>query len=162
MNSTQEETIGTVNSAIMIGMPNRHALSVWVLTPTSSVISSRGYEPQAVFSTARAAAAWIAADQATCLLTEYPLDISVYDWATSRGYFTPKRHDQRSSAFIETFSDASQAHCHFENGQPLDVFERSHCRRGMDRTYWRFRHPPPTSARFSRRLHLCRAGQLPS
>jgi hypothetical protein len=103
----------------MVGMPDRRALSVWVLTPTSSATGDTGYQPKAVFSMAQVAAAWIASQRATCMLTEYPVDISVYEWATGRGYFTPTRDDQRASAFIETFSDASQAHCHFEDGQPL-------------------------------------------
>jgi hypothetical protein len=34
------------------------------------------------------------------VLTQYPVDMSIYEWAIERGYFTPRRPDHRTPLFI--------------------------------------------------------------
>ena len=73
--------------------------------------------PSAVFSTEGAAKDWISRHCLTGTLTQYPLDVSAYDWAIGRGYFEPKRDNQRSGHFIANFSSAHLPHVHFEEGK---------------------------------------------
>ncbi|CAK15314.1 hypothetical protein PSEEN2510 [Pseudomonas entomophila L48] len=50
------------------------------------------------------------------MLTQYPVGISVYEWAIENGHFHVKREKEKSPAFIQKFSSAAQAHFHFERG----------------------------------------------
>ena len=79
--------------------------------------------PSGVFSSLDSARQWISRHQLTGVLTEYPIDVSVYDWAISRGDFTPTKPIHSTPLFIGTFSSATQAHYHFEAGgcDELDV-----------------------------------------
>lgn len=76
--------------------------------------------PSGVFSSRAAAARWVLQHGLTGLLTEYPLDNGVYDWAVQEGFFGPKREEQRSPQFIGGFTSARQQHVHFENGVALE------------------------------------------
>jgi hypothetical protein len=84
---------------------------VWVFNGTG------GRFPSGVFSSVQTAELWIARHALTGVLTAYPIDIGVYDWATSSGVFTPKRPEHSSSAFVGTFTSARQEHMHFEGGR---------------------------------------------
>ncbi len=81
------------------------------------VFNGGGRFPAAVFTTREKAEAWITANRIGGTLTKYPLDVSVYDWAQSGGYFVPKRDDQRTPQFIGQFSSASQEHYHYDSGR---------------------------------------------
>ena len=81
---------------------------VWVFN------GARNHFPSAVFTERRLAEAWIQKHQLEGTLTAYPLNISIYDWAIEKGYFTPKKEEQASPNFIANFSSASQEHYHFE------------------------------------------------
>ena len=83
---------------------------VWVFN------SSKGRFPSAVFSKKELANEWIRLHKLTGILTAYPIDIGVYDWAVRKGYFSPNREDQASPEFIGRFSSASQEHYHYEDG----------------------------------------------
>ncbi|MBP0595968.1 hypothetical protein J8I87_41405 [Paraburkholderia sp. LEh10] len=72
--------------------------------------------PSGVFTVLDVAKAWIASNQLTGVLTRYPLNEGVYDWATSHGLFTPKKPEHSSPFFIGKFTIASMEHFHFENG----------------------------------------------
>jgi hypothetical protein len=72
--------------------------------------------PSAVFSSLTAAKEWITSRGVSGVITGYPLDESAYDWAVRRGFFAPKRDEQRAPAFIQRFSSASQPHWHFIDG----------------------------------------------
>ena len=87
---------------------------VWVFN------GNRGNFPSGVFTRRKIAEEWISQHQLTGTLTKYPLDQGVYDWATTRGFFVPKRPDQQSAEFIGRFSDASQEHYHYEDGKSGD------------------------------------------
>ena len=86
------------------------ALTVWVFHGTKGSFAS------GVFSSLEKAEKWISHNHLSGVLTEYPINIGVYDWALEKGYFTPKRVDQKSPEFIQKFSDARQTHFHYENG----------------------------------------------
>jgi hypothetical protein len=70
-----------------------------------------------VFSTIEATDEWIARAGVSGTLTHYPLDMSVYDWVIAKGYWTPKRDDQRTPEFIQSFTSAYTGHHHYEGGQ---------------------------------------------
>jgi len=73
--------------------------------------------PSAVFSSEETARKWIRKNKLSGTLTRYPIDIPIYDWAISGGYFNPKSDDKRSADFIANFSSAHQDHFHFEDGE---------------------------------------------
>lgn len=85
-------------------------MDIWVFHGTGAQFAS------GVFTSREGAAAWIASHRLTGVLTRYPLDQGVYEWAIENGVFTPNRPDQSSSAFIGRFTSASQEHYHFEEG----------------------------------------------
>ena len=51
------------------------------------------------------------------MLTLYPLDTGVYEWAIENDIFTPKEEHQFNPSFIQRFTSASMEHYHFENGE---------------------------------------------
>ena len=94
--------------------------SVWVF-------NGGGDFPAAVFTARDREEAWIAQHRLTGVLTKYPLDIGVYDWAIGCGVFKPKRPDQTGPAFVGRFSSASQEHYHYIGGadaEPVDEAEQ--------------------------------------
>ena len=76
--------------------------------------------PSGVFSNFNTAKEHIAKHSLTGVLTNYPIDVFVYDWAIDQGFFTPKRDNQKEAHFIGNFSSASQEHWHFKNGNVFD------------------------------------------
>ncbi len=70
-----------------------------------------------VFSSMILAEDWIHADKLSGLLTAYPLDIGVYDWAIKEKIFHPKKDRDFTAHFIGQFTSASQPHYHYENGK---------------------------------------------
>ncbi|EPH38005.1 hypothetical protein L291_4210 [Acinetobacter guillouiae MSP4-18] len=46
-------------------------------------------------------------------MTQYPLDISVYDWVIENGFWKPKSDLQKTGKFIGRFSSAYLEHEHF-------------------------------------------------
>jgi hypothetical protein len=83
---------------------------VWVFN------GAKGKFPSAVFSKKELAEDWVKRNRLTGTLTAYPLDISVYDWSVSNGYFSPKHDEHRTPDFIGRFSSAYQEHYHYEDG----------------------------------------------
>jgi hypothetical protein len=80
------------------------------------VFNGGGNFPAAVFSTRDKAEAWITARRLSGVLTKYPVDVPVNDWAIAHGAFKPKRPDQSEPGFIGRFSSASQEHYHYTDG----------------------------------------------
>ncbi len=70
-----------------------------------------------VYSSRERAEDWIAQHGLSGMLTAYPLDQGVYDWATLHGTFRVKRDEHRPPDFIGTFSSAYQEHAHYEHGR---------------------------------------------
>jgi hypothetical protein len=69
--------------------------------------------PSAVFSSTERAEEWIAAHRLSGTLTRYPVDVSVYDWVQERGYWRPRREEQKTPDFIANFSSAHAEHYHY-------------------------------------------------
>ncbi len=67
--------------------------------------------PSAVFSSKIKAEEWIEKYNLSGVLTEYPVDISVYDWRKQQGYASKPDQD------IANFSSAHMAHWHYEMGK---------------------------------------------
>lgn len=84
--------------------------SVWVFNGENARF------PSGVFVSRALAEAWVSLHHLTGMLTRYPLNVGVYDWAVQNAFFTPKRPEQASPAFIGGFSSASLEHVHFEDG----------------------------------------------
>lgn len=82
---------------------------VWVFN------AEGGRFPGAVFAARDLAEAWVRKHRLTGVLTRYPLDTGVYEWAVKAGHFSPKSH-QLSGTFIGRFTSANMEHMHFERG----------------------------------------------
>jgi hypothetical protein len=81
---------------------------VWVFK------AERATFPCGVFTGFRTADAWIAKHRLTGVLTQYPLNEGVYDWATANGLF---RHTKPPTPeFVGAFTSHYQKHYHYESG----------------------------------------------
>lgn len=85
--------------------------SVWVFSGEGSRFSS------GVFTDEAKAIEWIEKHKLSGVLTRYPVNVGVYEWAISHNLFEPKREHESSSEFIQRFTSASQEHYHFEEGR---------------------------------------------
>jgi hypothetical protein len=86
----------------------------------SSVFIFQGHQnnfPSAVFSTFDHAQVWIEQNQLDGILTEYPLDYPIYNWAIDHEYFKVKKEHDQSAKFIAGFSSAYLNHWHFTQGK---------------------------------------------
>ena len=70
-----------------------------------------------VFTSKEKAEEWIGKYSLSGVLTKYPVDISVYDWALETKQFLPKREEHVSPSFIGGFTSATQEHFHYEDGR---------------------------------------------
>jgi hypothetical protein len=50
------------------------------------------------------------------MLTQYPVDSGVYDWAVATGSFRPGKPEHSSAEYIGRFTTAAQEHEHFTSG----------------------------------------------
>ncbi|SDT86818.1 DUF7710 domain-containing protein [Pseudomonas orientalis] len=73
--------------------------------------------PSALFTSLEDAKAWIKHNKLTGVLTKYPVDIGVYDWAIKNSFFRPTEAKHSESSFIGNFTCASMDHLHFEDGE---------------------------------------------
>lgn len=95
-------------------MNNSNEFTCWVFN------GNGGAFPSGVFLSREAAHEWIQKNQLSGVLTGYPTDQGVYDWAVAKGAFKPKKPAHTTSAFIGSFSDASQPHYHYVDGVTRD------------------------------------------
>ena len=82
--------------------------SVWVFHGAGGRFAS------GVFTTREKAEAWINKHGLTGMLTRYPLDHGVYDWATEKQLFHPAKPEHTQAAFIQRFTSGSQEHYHYD------------------------------------------------
>lgn len=82
--------------------------SVWIFHGAGGQFTS------GVFSSKERAIEWIEKYGLEGLLTKYPLDQGVFDWAVENG-FTDANQRSSSAATIQKFSSAAMEHYHFEN-----------------------------------------------
>jgi hypothetical protein len=90
-------------------MNDEQARSVWVFNGASSSF------PAGVFDSEESATAWIEQNRLSGTLTEYPVNIGVYDWAIQHNHYSPKKEIEPK--FVERFTSYAQAHVHFEFGK---------------------------------------------
>jgi hypothetical protein len=84
--------------------------SVWVF------LGEHAHWPSGIFTSREAAVQWIAGHRLTGMITEYPLDAGMYDWAVARGVFRPSKPEHVVPEFIGGFTTAVQEHGHFTDG----------------------------------------------
>jgi hypothetical protein len=84
--------------------------SVWVFNGVQANF------PSAVFSSREKAESWIGLYLLTGTLTEYPLDIGMYDYSILNNHFVPKKEEHATSLFIGKFTNGGIAHFHYEDG----------------------------------------------
>lgn len=82
---------------------------VWVFN------AERATFPCGVFSTAAAADDWIQKHRLTGVLTAYPLNHGVYDWAIETGHFGGRK--PATPAFVGSFTSQHQKHYHYVDGR---------------------------------------------
>jgi hypothetical protein len=68
--------------------------------------------PSGIFSSLTLAETWIQTNKLSGVLTQYPMDIGVYDWAILNKLFRPSIPLHSTPAFIQTFSSAHLEHHH--------------------------------------------------
>ncbi len=83
---------------------------IWIFNGDNSRL------PAGAFSEKKLAESWIKKNGLSGILTKYPVDTALYDWAVDGGFFTPKRDKQKSAEFIQSFTCAYADHYHYVNG----------------------------------------------
>ena len=90
-------------------IPERH---VWIFARDAQSA------PGGVFTTREAAEGWIRDRRLTGVLTAFPVDEGCYDWAMRLRLVTGRAKDRGGeSAFVASFSSASQEHVHYTDGK---------------------------------------------
>ncbi|WET67845.1 hypothetical protein [Sphingobacterium sp.] len=84
--------------------------TIWVFHGEGGRFSS------GVFTSIEKAEIWIDKHKLSGVLTAYPIDEGVYDWALFNDFFSVKKQAQMEPGFIQKFTSASQDHYHYENG----------------------------------------------
>jgi hypothetical protein len=85
--------------------------TVWVF------VGAEARNPSAIFTTRSKAQTWIERNSLSGLLTEYPLDVPVIDWAIREHVYSPRPEDEEDPWIIATFTSAAQRHYHFVDGE---------------------------------------------
>ncbi len=75
--------------------------------------------PAGIFTTLEKAVEWIKTHSLTGMLSKYPVDTGLYDWAINENFFTVKKDHQKEAKFIQRFTCASLEHFHFEKGEEI-------------------------------------------
>ena len=91
-------------------MVNKMA-GIWVF------VGSNAKFPSGIFSEKEYAQDWIKKYNLSGVLTLYPLDQGIYDWAINNNTFSVKKESEMTPEFIQRFTSAAQEHYHFENGE---------------------------------------------
>jgi hypothetical protein len=86
-------------------------MTVWIFN------GEKGRFPSGVFAERESAEKWIKNYNLSGVLTLYPIDEGIYDWAIRNEFFKPSKVKEQTPDFIGTFSSASQEHFHYVDGQ---------------------------------------------
>lgn len=89
--------------------------AVWVFN------GDNGRFPAAIFAERDLAEQWIIKHALSGVLTKYPINLSIHEWAMSEGFFRPTKPEHYSPSFIQRFSSASQEHYHYEEGINVSI-----------------------------------------
>ncbi|MDH4548309.1 hypothetical protein E8E68_00025 [Pseudomonas sp. BN607] len=73
--------------------------------------------PSGVFFSLEGAREWIRRHKLSGVLTRYPANTGVYDWAIENGLFSATEDKHKTPSFIGGFTCASMEHFHFEDGE---------------------------------------------
>ncbi len=89
--------------------------SIWVFKGVNSQFSG------GVFDNLEAAEKWIKENSLTGVLTKYPINQGVFDWAKEKGLINmkPEKLEEKKNdpIFVGGFTTASMEHYHYENGE---------------------------------------------
>jgi hypothetical protein len=96
---------------VATGNTSNMVKNIWIFNGANSRFAS------GVFEDIEEAEKWIDKYKLTGMLTSYPINISVYNWAIENSFFTPRKGEHSSSEFIGKFSSASLEHFHYEDGK---------------------------------------------
>ncbi|UPK66734.1 hypothetical protein [Chitinophaga filiformis] len=69
-----------------------------------------------VFTERKLAEEWIFLHKLTGVLTAYPVNVGVFDWAIKSGVFKLQKEEHSNPEFVGKFTSAGQEHFHYENG----------------------------------------------
>ncbi|GKW24778.1 hypothetical protein PEC311524_23720 [Pectobacterium carotovorum subsp. carotovorum] len=72
--------------------------------------------PSGIFFSLDNAKDWIKENRLTGVLTKYPVNKGVYDWAIENNFFCATEDKHKTPSFIGGFTCASMEHLHFEDG----------------------------------------------
>ena len=89
-------------------MENKYK-SVWIFHGENAQFAS------AVFFQLEKAQSWIYENKVSGILTEYPVDISCYDWAKKNNFYIPQNSDAKKKK-MQKFTSYEQKHFHYNNG----------------------------------------------
>lgn len=84
---------------------------IWVFN------GDNGQFPSAIFREKNDAIQWIQDNSLSGILTKYPVDIPLFDWAIENGFFTPKNELQQGANTKANFSSSHLEHYHFVCGK---------------------------------------------
>ena len=87
-------------------------IQIWVFNDPDSKF------PGGVFADKEIAVKWIMVHKLTGVLTLYPVNEGVYDWAIKEGIFRVSKEKEKTPGFIGGFSTAAQEHYHYADGMP--------------------------------------------
>ena len=91
------------------------ARTVWVFVGNGATL------PCGVFHTLEMANQAIEKHKLSGMLTAYPMDTVIYEWAIDNGFFHPKRDSQQTPTFIQRFTSAALEHYHYIDGKESGV-----------------------------------------
>jgi hypothetical protein len=72
--------------------------------------------PSGIFSDKEKAEEWIASNRLTGLLSGFPVDMGVLDWAIRCAGFNPPDEKRTDPSYVARFTSGAVEHFHFENG----------------------------------------------
>jgi len=78
-----------------------------------------GSFPAGLFSTEELAESWIAMHRLSGLLTCYPVDMGLYDWAVSVGRIRPLDPEDPNPEYVANFNTDGFGHEHYRDGVKL-------------------------------------------
>ena len=94
-------------------LPEKH---VWIFNGTGARF------PAGAFTSRALAEEWIRARRLSGMLTAYPLDEGVFDWALRHDFVTGRARGRGDDpAFVGAISSATQEHYHSEDGASSDA-----------------------------------------
>ena len=73
--------------------------------------------PSGIFSSKELAFEWISEHRLSGLLTAYPKDEGVFEWAQRKGHWKPAKEGRTTAESIGNFTSAYLEHSHFEEGR---------------------------------------------